>query len=364
MFSGPILEIDLNKIRFNCGKVVEKCHQQGIEVLGVTKGFNAIPQIVSAMVKGGVDGLADARLENIYKLRKRGFKQDITLLRIPRLSKASLVAQYADISVNSEMIVIRALAEAGQKMGKAHKVILMVDVGDLREGVMPENVVDTVQRISCLKGVELLGLGTNMGCFGGILPTNDNLGLLIELARDIKKLGIKLEIISGGGTSSLLLVENNAVPPGINQLRIGEGILLGTDTTHKRIIPWLFQDAFLLKAEVIEVKFKPSVPKGSIGRDAFGHIPSFVDRGIRKKAILALGKHDVLIEGIIPVDEHMIVLGASSDHLIVDISDATTKIEVGAEIAFRLTYAGLLSISNSRYVNKTFVEDKRWSSNW
>jgi len=356
VFESPVLEIDLDKITENSAKVVEKCHKQGIAVLGVTKGFSAIAQIVTAIIEGGVDGLADARMENIIELRKEGFDQDITLLRIPRLSNVHNVVQYADTSVNSEIKVIEALSQAAQNIGKIHNVILMVDVGDLREGILKEQVLYTANKIAGLKGVSLIGLGTNMGCFGGILPDCENLGLLVHLGNALKeKLNFEISVISGGGTSSLLLVENDKIPDGINQLRIGEGILLGTDTTHGRKISWLHDDAFLLRAEVIEVKEKPSVPIGNIGRDAFGNVPQFVDKGIRKRAILALGKQDIYIEGIIPIDKSMKILGASSDHLILDINDSDEAIKVGDEIAFRLTYSGLLSASNSKYIGKRFI---------
>ncbi len=352
---SPCLRVDLGKIRYNTEKVVEMCHQQGIAVLGVTKGFGAVPQIVDAMIDGGVDGLADARMENIIKLRNSGFTQPITLLRIPRLSNVFNVVRYTNISVNSEIAVIRALAKAAKELGVEHQIILMVDVGDLREGIMTENVLDTVRQISQLKEVKLVGLGTNMGCFGGILPDTANLSVLVELSLVIKKmLGFDLEVISGGGTSTLNLVEKGVVPIGVNQLRIGEGILLGTDTTHDRKIPWLCQDAFCLRAEVIEMKAKPSVPVGTIGRDAFGNVPQFVDLGIRKRAILALGKQDVYVEGIRPVDENLLILGASSDHLILDITDTKREIRVGDDVGFKLTYSGLLSACSSRYVCKDF----------
>lgn len=359
MTGCPILEIDLDKVTENTNKVVSICQKQGIRVLGVTKGFSADHQIVEAMISGGIGGLADARMENIVELRNRNFHQHITLLRIPRLSNVENVVRYADTSVNSEIAVIEALAASANRLGKVHDIILMVDVGDLREGIMQENVLETVSQVNNLPGVSIIGLGTNMGCFGGVLPSVYNLKLLAELQYLVEKnTGHRLNILSGGGTSTLLLVENNTIPAEINQLRIGEGILLGTDTTNNRKIPWLHQDAFLLRAEVIEVKEKPSIPIGEIGMDSFGNIPQFIDMGIRKRAILALGKQDVYIEGIYPLDKRYKVLGASSDHTIIDITEGLQTIRVGDEIEFGLTYAGLLSASGSRYIAKKFKGER------
>jgi len=195
-----------------------------------------------------------------------------------------------------------------------------------------------------------------MGCYGGILPTEKNLNMLLEVAHDLGNIaGHTFEEISGGGTSSLFLLDRNQIPSGINQLRIGEGLLLGTDTTHGSNIPWLEQDAFVLKSEIVEVKDKPSIPVGEIGRDSFGSIPEFVDNGVRKRAIIALGKQDVTIEGITPMDDRIEILGASSDHMIVDISDAHDDLQVGDQITFRLNYQGVLYLCGSRYVRKKYI---------
>jgi predicted amino acid racemase len=361
MKNSPLLEIDLDKITYNAEQIVARCQKHNIQVLGVTKGFSALPQIVNAMLRGGIQGLADARLENIVSLRSNGFHQHITMLRIPRLSRTHQVAFSANASINSELVVVKALSLAASGGRRSHEIILMVDVGDLREGVLPENVLETARQISLMKGVKLAGLGTNMGCFGGVLPSTNNLSLLAELSKDIEKhVGIKLNVVSGGGTSTLMLIDNHTIPSGINQIRVGEGILLGTDTTHNCVIPYLSQDAFILKTEVIEVKSKPSVPIGKIGRNAFGGIPVFEDRGTRKRAIVALGMQDVDVEGISPLDERIAILGASSDHMILDVEDMTPEIKVGSQIGFRLNYHGMLSLCSSKYVNKIYKGGLSW----
>ena len=350
------LVINIRKIAENTRKIVTLCDKYNIEVLGVTKGFSANPRIVDAMLEGGIRSLADSRLENISSLRKHGYKQHMTLLRIPGLSDADKVVEYTDCSLNSEYVVIKALSDAAVDMNKVHDIVLMVDVGDRREGVLPEEVKSIAEKILMLPGVRLAGVGTNMGCYGGILPTLDNLNLLISLKSMVEDtFGIPIEITSGGGTSSLELIRRGEMPKGINQLRIGEGILLGTDTTHNKPIPELSQDAFVLLAEILEIKEKSSVPVGEMGYDAFGNQPVFEDKGIRKRAIIGLGKQDVNIDGLIPVDENIKILGASSDHMIVDVTDSENTFTVGGRIPFRLNYQGLLFLNNSKYVKKVYV---------
>ncbi|HHT17666.1 MAG TPA: alanine/ornithine racemase family PLP-dependent enzyme [Papillibacter sp.] len=356
MIDSPYLEINLTKIEENARNAVERCRPFGVEVVGVTKGFTALPRIVSAMNAGGIEKMADSRIQNIAALRRRRFKNHVTLLRIPKLSSIDALLKYVDCSVNSEYAVIRAISDKAAAAGVRHDIILMVDVGDLREGAMPDEAITLAEQVALLPGVRLAGIGTNMGCYGGILPTIRNLNLLLEVKKEIEnRMGFELETVSGGGTSSLRLVEDGTLPDGVNQLRIGEGILLGTDTTHGREIHWLHQDAFLLCSEVIELKTKPSVPIGETGQDAFGNKPTFVDKGMRKRAILALGKQDVTFEGLIPIDPNMVILGGSSDHMIVDVDDCKEQIKVGDMITFRLNYQGLLTSCSSKYIRKKYV---------
>jgi len=351
-----VLEINLSKITENARLIKEACSRRNVEVLAVTKGFVANPRIVEAIIRGGIEGLADSRLENITALRSAGFHQPITLLRIPCLSDARQVVNTVEYSLNSEPVVIRALSDAAIEAGRVHNIILMIDVGDRREGVLPDDAITIIRDILTLKGVHIAGIGTNMGCFGGILPTLDNLNLLLAIKENIEKsCGIPLDIISGGGTTSLRLICDGTMPAGINQLRIGEGILLGGDATGSWSIDGLSKDAFTLRSEIVELKEKSSLPVGEVFLDAFGNRPEFEDRGMRKRAIISIGRQDVNIDGIRPVDERIHILGASSDHMILDVTDSDSDLKVGDVIPFRLNYQGLLFLNNSSYVYKEYI---------
>lgn len=144
------------------------------------------------------------------------------------------------------------------------------------------------------------------------------------------------------------------MPVGINQLRVGEAALLGRDTSGRSRLEGLHRDAFLLRAEVIEVNAKPSVPRGLLGLDAFGAAPEFVDRGTRRRAILALGKADVPPGGLEPVEPGLSILGASSDHMIVDVHDLPRAPRTGEAVEFRLLYPGLLALAHSAYITKHY----------
>jgi predicted amino acid racemase len=260
--------------------------------------------------------------------------------------------------MNSELNTIEVLSRAAKSLNKIHDIVLMVDVGDLREGVLEEDVIGVVKEILKLENIRLIGLGTNVTCYGGVLPDRDNLGKLVRLKNDIKYLfNRELSIISGGNSSSLYMVTNDTMPKEINQLRIGEGIVLGRETAFGQPIFNCYDDAFILKGEIVEIKNKPTVPKGTIGMDAFGQKPHFEDKGIRKRAIIAMGRQDIKVEGLIPLDKNINIFGASSDHLILDVTDCKNQLKVGDIIDFKMDYGCLLAAMTSGYVEKYYEKE-------
>jgi arginase len=350
---GPHVTIDLGKIEHNTQTITRLCGKYGIEVTGVTKVTCGIPQVAKAMLRGGVASIGESRMENIFRLKANGVNTTHMLLRIPPLSRVEEIVTSADISLNSELSVIAALSEAAHRRGLVHKIIIMVDLGDLREGVWPDDLLPLVREVIDLPGIRIVGLGTNLSCYGGVIPSEENMNQLVEYAHQMESsFGLKLQYISGGNSSSLNLIASGKMPKRVNHVRIGEGILLGCETVYRTPWPGTFQDAFLLHAEVIELKEKPSVPIGETSEDAFGGKPTFVDKGDMDRAILSIGREDVDIEGIRPIDSRLSILGASSDHLIMDVTDAQETIQVGDTLVFSLNYSALLAAMTSQYVEK------------
>jgi len=352
----PCVEVKLSKITHNTREILSMCNEKGIDVIGVTKVFCAEIPIIEAMLQGGITQVGDSRVQNLKKIKDIMCKK--MLLRISMESQAKDVVRYSDISLNSELDTIKALSKAARKLNKFHNIILMVDIGDLREGVLVEDVIPTVGEIFKLDNINLLGLGTNVTCYGGVIPDKDNLGKLVKLKKEIKEIfNIELPLISGGNSSSLYMVMENTMPEEINQLRIGEGIVLGRETSFGKRIPNCYDDAFILKGEIVEIKNKPTVPTGKIGMDAFGHTPHFEDKGIRRRAIIALGRQDIKVEGLIPLDKNISIFGASSDHLIIDVTDSVKPLKVGDIMEFKMDYGCLLAVMTSQYVKKYYQEE-------
>jgi len=349
---APWLEIDLGKIRHNAVRLGSLLDGKKIGIMGVTKAVCGDPEIGRVFVESGISILADSRLENLRRLRQAKIKARLALLRTPSPSRCESVVNLADISFNTEISVLKGLSECALKAGKSHQVILMVEMGDLREGILPEDLGATMRAALKLEGIEILGIGTNLACLGGIRPDEGKMRRLSELACEMEKaFHHSFEIVSGGNSANYEWLLKTEDPGRINNLRLGESILLGRETLHGNPIPDLHTNAFLLGAEVIESGIKPTLPYGEITSDAFGNVPHFEDRGSRKRAILALGIQDVMASGLI-CPRGMEILGASSDHIILDTGERL--FHPGDIISFKLGYGALCTAMASPYITKVF----------
>ena len=360
----PRLEINLSALRNNAKRIVDMCGEQGVSVVGVIKGATGIPEVAKAFADGGVDIIGSSRLEQLRDAKDFGIDKPLMLIRVPMMSEIEEVVELCAGSLNSEVSVLEALNDEATKQHKVHRVVLMADLGDLREGFWDkEELMDVALRVENeMDGLFLAGVGTNVGCYGSILPTPDKLQELVDIAREIEdKIGRKLDIVSGGATSSLMRIADKNIPEGINSLRIGEGILLNRDLGlfYGYDLKGMRKDTFTLKAEVIEVKVKPSHPQGEIGVDAFGKRPEYVDRGMRKRALIAIGKVDYGDpDEIFLKDEGIEVLGASSDHTILDVENYLGDLKPGDVLEFDINYASIVYLTNCKNVRIGFTEDK------
>jgi predicted amino acid racemase len=351
--TAPRVTVDLDKLEHNTRTIVGLCQSRNIEVCGVTKATCGHPQVALAMLRGGVCAIADSRLENIRRMQAAGVDASYILLRIPSLSIVDDVVEAVSVSLNSEPALLAALSDAAQRRGQIHEVILMVDLGDLREGVWPDELAVLVKSALEFPGIRVRGLGTNLACFGGVVPSEANMGLLVDLAAETEQdFALQLQWLSAINSSGLEMIAADRMPARINHARIGEAILLGRETTRRKPWPGTFQDAFVIHAEVLEVKRKPSRPLGTRTEDAFGGLTRFEDQGEKPRVLLNLGREDVDVAGIAPCEPGVVVRGASSDYTVVDVSASAGPVRVGDELAFIPNYSALLALMTSEYVAK------------
>lgn len=337
--TSPRIEIDLSKIRHNTRSLVGRMASRGIKVAAVTKGVCGHPAVAQAMLDGGAKGLADARISNVQKMRGAGITCAITLIRTPMLSEAEAVVQYCDTSYNTEIDVIARLAKVAAHSNTVHNVILMVEMGDMREGIMPKDLAAIARQVVKMPGVALKGIGASFACLSGVAPDATAMTTFSTLTNELEdKCGSFAETVSGGNSANLPWALGSKSIGRINELRLGEAILLGVEPVAGDPIGGLYTDAFKLVAEVIESKVKPSAV-------------TFVDPALGKlrlvagssdpssRSILAIGQQDTDVLGL-SMPTGIKYLGATSDHLVVQSKHSALR--VGAELSFQMNYSALM----------------------
>ena len=346
--SAPRLEIDLDAIEGNTRSLVDRLALTDIRVTGVTKAVLGSPGVGAAMLRGGAAGLADSRVENLARLVAGGVVASRTLIRSPMLSQVDAAVRHASTSLNTDHSVLEALSRSAARRGTTHAVVLMVELGDLREGVLPADLVPLAVAVRGMAGLTLAGIGANLACQSGVAPDRTNMDALSVLAGDVEKaVGASLSVVSGGNSANLGWALGASDTGRIDELRIGEAILLGLDPLTRLPVPGLRLDACVLVAELIEVIIKPAASWGRLAQTAFGAPPPRRTGGSVRQGILAIGRQDVDPDGIVP-PPGVTILGASSDHLVVDLGDLESA--VGDEVAFGVGYGALLRAATSPFV--------------
>lgn len=353
----PRVIVNLEHLRHNVRTVRELCAQNGIRITGVTKVFRADPKIAQAYVDGGLTMLGDSRVANLKRLE--GLEAEKWLIRPPMLSEVADLVRYGDVSLNSEWEVICAINEQAGLQGKVHKVVLMADLGDIREGFVDyDELLDVAVKTDALPHVELYGLGVNLTCFSFIQSDTEKLTQLAELARKAGELvGRELPVVSGGNSATIDLMLRGGIPKGVNALRLGESLLFGKERARYRYLPNTHRDVFTLECQIVELKEKPSLPWGTVGVDSYGNSPTFVDYGPKRmKAVCALGKQDFDPETTTVLDPGIKMLGASSDHLMLDVTDSEKEYRVGDVVRLQLGYFSTMRAFTSDYVEKVYLD--------
>ena len=359
----PKLKIYLKKLETNARVMVEMCHEQNVSVAGVIKGCGGIPKCAGAMEAGGCDFIASSRIYQLKDVKDFGVKVPLMLIRIPMISEVHDVIKYTEYSLNSEFKVLKALEKEAVAQNKDHNVILMAEIGDLREGIwdIDEMLKTALYVENECERLKLAGVGTNVGCYGSVVATKDKLQELVVIAEKVEeKIGRKLDIISGGATSSTPRILEKNMPERINNLRVGEAIVVDKDMTelYGYEYPGMYRDCFIFEAEIVELKTKPSHPIGEIAYDAFRNKPTYEDRGLRKRAIVAAGKVDfAYMDQLTPRIKGIEIMGGASDHTILDVEDSEVELKVGDIVPFDIYYGAMPLLSQSPDVKLDFVED-------
>ncbi len=351
----PCVLCNRRKILENLNYISSLMHKEKKNMTAVVKGVSADKEILKIIEESDCDWIASSRIGDLKDIKTSKKKM---LIRLSQPCEIEDVILGSEVSFESEISTIMLLEQAAKKLDYCHGVIVSIDLGDLREGIFYKDtysIYKTIEKILSSNNLSFYGIGTNLGCFGGVKTDVNNMNELISLSERIKKhFNIPIPYISGMTSSAFDMIENESMPIEINHGRFGEAWLLGNNPSTNQHILGLHDDAFLLKAQIVEIYVKPSKPIGTIAGNAFGEKIERDDYGEMNRGILAFGIQDVDYHDLVPCDSRITFVGGSSDYTIVNLNCASDY-KVGDVLSFRLSYHSLLSLFTSKYVNKLFT---------
>lgn len=354
-----VLTLDREKLQVNFAFLKSLFDQREVSWGVVSKLLCGNKLFLQELLNLGIKEVHDSRISNLAMVKR--LKKEVQTVYIKPVASKNVgkMVEFADVSLNSELETIRMISEEATRQGKKHKIIIMVETGDLREGVMGEHLVDFYEQVFELPNIEVIGLGTNLNCLNGVMPSTDKL-IQLSLYKQIieLKFGKIIPWVSAGTSVTIPLMINHQLPKGVNHFRIGETLYFGVDLFEEKVIEGMHGDVFQLQAEIIELQEKPLVPIGVLASNPQGEVTE-IDESLYGKtsfrAILDVGLLDIDPKYLILDDPDLEILGASSDMLIVNLGENKNGYKVGDSLVFNLKYMGALSLLNSNYIEKAVV---------
>lgn len=346
--------MNMDKLRQNYHQLDRLFKKNKIQWTVVSKILCGNRKYLEALLSLGMKQVCDSRVSNLKIIKS--INPDVETFFIKPAAKqfAQNVVKYADVSFNSSLETVRILSSHAVALRKVHKIIIMVELGERREGVMKENFYEFYKTAKGLPNIEIMGIGANLTCMSGVLPDRQKLEQLCELQKNIKeKHGEEIPLVSGGASVTIPLIHENDLPEDVNHFRVGETLFLGTDCYNNEPVESLHQDVFTLSAQIIELDKKPNAPSGKLGLNLSGEkSEDTVSQKPTSRAIVDIGLLDVEAKNLEPVDRTITIKGESSDMMAIDLKENRKNYKVGDLIEFRLNYLGVLRIMHSRYVEK------------
>lgn len=350
------ITLNSKKLRDNFNFLENLFHNNNIEWGVVSKVLCGNKLYLEELLKLPLNQVSDSRISNLRIIKSIRPEIQTVYIKPPAKRSIKSVVKFADVSFNTEFETINLLSKAATEAGKTHKVVIMIELGELREGVMREEFIDFYESVFKLPNIQIAGIGTNLTCMYGILPNHDKLIQLCLYKQLVEaKFNRQIPYVSGGASVTIPLIEQGLLPHGINHFRVGETLFLGTDVYHNKPFPQMHNDVFKLYAEVIELNEKPVLPEGELGYNLNGEKIKFdtINAGETSvRAIVDVGLLDIEKEHITPIAPDVEIVGASSDMLVLDLKTNERQVKVGDLVEFKMDYMGVLRIMNSNYVEK------------
>lgn len=230
----PVLLVNLDLFEANMRHLAQFCHQHGKAWRPHSKAHKS-PAIAQLELASGACGITCAKLSEAELMVAHGIGSILLANQIVNNAKfeklARLQAKAEVIAALDDLEVVGPLAEAGRRLGATIPVVIELDIGMERVGAEPgEPTLAIAEAIQAQPNLAFKGLMGYEGHVLNITPAKDKeqacrhaLDLLVDTRDLLQSRGIRVEIVSAGGTGSY---EYTALHDGITEIQAGGGIFM------------------------------------------------------------------------------------------------------------------------------------------
>ena len=224
----PAVLVDLDVVERNVAAMAERARRAGVRLRPHAKTHKTV-EIGRLQLAAGAGGLSVAKVGEAEVFVAAGFQDLFVAYPVVGEDKGRRLLALSDrarlaVGVDSPDGA-RTLDAVFRAAGRRLDVLLKIDVGFHRVGVLPDHAVQTAQSISDLPGLRLRGVFTHAGHAylakspDGVADIGRSEGsILVETAQRIRDAGIEIEEVSVGSTPT---ARHAMSVPGVTECRPG-----------------------------------------------------------------------------------------------------------------------------------------------
>ncbi len=341
------LEIRRENIAENTQKVLSLASREGMGLSVVTKFCLSDAFMLDLLAENGISSIAEANMASFSRAEcsRLNLKTGVIKTRLSDINTIHGGGFVPYVLYVSDEVLLRAVAALPGN--KKPRVFLIAEIGDFRDGFYLDDMRGVLERNP---NANICGISANFGCLSGKMPTIEQIAEIRRTADDLR-----LSEVSIGGTVVYALLKSGAFKGLATQVRMGEALFFGYDSSSGTPLEGLKRGAFTLYGEILEIREKDVVPPSGGGLNAFGGSPAPRPYGRRRCAVMDFGALVSLSGDLVPLDPDVVFCGQTYDFTVADITNSTESYYTGGFMPFCAEYAACARAFMNPFVEKHYV---------
>lgn len=219
----PALVVDLDIMDSNLRRVADYCAEHRLRLRPHTKTHKSIA-LARLQLALGACGLTVAKTgeaEVMLGAEPRDLLVAFPVVGAAKLRRLTAIAGVTRVSISVDSLAVaKSLSEAAQTAGVRFGILVEIDVGLGRVGVLPGQSVELSRAVAALPGLDLRGIAFYPGHIKdqNEAKLKELSGTVSGVCHELAAAGIAPEIVSGGSTPALF---HSHQIEGMNEIRPG-----------------------------------------------------------------------------------------------------------------------------------------------